>query len=47
VTYISDADIKGWMPNSLKNKLTEMQGGLAYRIEVIMTEEKNIRLQKN
>jgi hypothetical protein len=39
IVYISDADLKGWIPNFLKNALSELQGNIAFQIEDIMKKE--------
>jgi hypothetical protein len=36
VIYISDADLKGWIPNFMKNALSQLQGNIAFKIEEVM-----------
>ena len=36
ITYISDVDLKGSIPNFLKNGLSHLQGDIAYKVEEIM-----------
>ena len=37
---MSDADLKGNIPNWLKNALSQLQGSIAYKVEEVMLKEK-------
>lgn len=40
VVYISNSDIKGWIPNMMKNPLSQLQGTIAFKVEEVMKKEK-------
>ena len=39
VVYISNSDIKGWIPNMMKNPLSQLQGTIAFKVEEVMKRE--------
>lgn len=40
VVYISNTDIKGWIPTMMKNALATLQGTIAFKVEEVMVREK-------
>jgi hypothetical protein len=46
VVYISNSDIKGWIPNMMKNPLSQLQGTIAFKVEEVMKKEKEKEKEK-